>query len=113
MAYDPSTESIVMFGGEDNDGVTGLNDLWYFFLKNKTWTTRTVSNVPKGRIGAGAVVTTNNTLLVFGGVTGWSPNDTVVNEMWMLEAASEFNSGSSLHASILLSIFVLVCAAFL
>eukprot|EP00026_Physarum_polycephalum_P011234 Phypoly_transcript_11441.p1 GENE.Phypoly_transcript_11441~~Phypoly_transcript_11441.p1 ORF type:complete len:233 (+),score=32.00 Phypoly_transcript_11441:489-1187(+) len=84
MVYDPARKSILMFGGEDSDKAT-IDDLWIFSLQARTWELVLLENQPRGRLGAGAAQTGTFTL-IFGGVTGWTENDKLVNEVWVLHS---------------------------
>jgi hypothetical protein len=66
MAYDPATETIVMFGGSGGSGY--LNDTWEWNGKTKTWTERFPVSSPPPRHGAPLTYdAANGTVVLFGG----------------------------------------------
>ena len=66
MAYDPATETIVMFGGSGDSGY--LNDTWEWNGKTKTWTERFPVSSPPPRHGAPLTYdAASGTVVLFGG----------------------------------------------
>merc|ERR1712194_272 len=70
-AFDPSTRSLYIFGGDgDAEKGDGLNDLWTFSLKDNSWTEiqRPFGTAPDDRVGhVSWVDPTNHTFYVHGG----------------------------------------------
>ncbi|HXW67262.1 MAG TPA: PKD domain-containing protein [Thermoplasmata archaeon] len=79
MAYDPSTQSVILFGGE-NSVLSGENYTWAYH--DLTWTnlTATVGPAPSARAFASAATdSTDDELLLFGGV---SPDGALLTDTW-------------------------------
>ncbi len=64
MVYDPTTNLVYLFGG--NDQLTYFNDMWTY--SGTTWSAVTTTNAPPARtLAATALDSANNTILLFGG----------------------------------------------
>ncbi|MBL8755237.1 MAG: hypothetical protein JNK15_18200 [Planctomycetes bacterium] len=74
MAYVPSLQAVVLFGGIDGNG-SPLNDIWWYDGTN--WQTQYSSNAPPGR--ADAAVLADGGITVFG---GWSPTLGHLADLW-------------------------------
>jgi hypothetical protein len=89
-AYDPNTNSLIVFGGSDCS--TGyFNDVWVLSNANgeagtPAWTQLTPSGTPPAARQSGSVVydPTNNVLMVYGGDAGGSP----FSDVWILSNAN-------------------------
>ena len=77
MAYDPSTGSIILFGGTP-DGSSLLNDTWSFH--NGTWSQVVTSTAPSPRMSVALAYDAHDGyLLLFGGDAG---NGAYLNDTW-------------------------------
>jgi hypothetical protein len=88
FAYDPATNQMILFGGEDSAG-QNLNDVWNLSLGTPPqWTQLTPGgSPPAGRIGPGAVYdSANSRMIVFGGGLGHTAP--CVNDLWVLSNAN-------------------------
>lgn len=91
-AYDPNTNSMIVYGGSDCFSIT-YGDLWVLSTANglggtPTWTQlSTVGGGPGIREIQGGVAydSANNRLIVFGGIT---TNGAVNNDVWVLSNAN-------------------------
>jgi len=84
MLYDNVGRNFLLFGGE-NTSLQGINDLWTFDSVSKTWTQLTPQTpLPRGRLGHGIFQTRSGVIGTFGGVSGWSATDEVLNDLWLL-----------------------------
>jgi len=69
MTYDPSSATIVLFGGWD--GTAYFNDTWTFDLVTYTWTNLNLAAAPSARDSHSLIyVATTNELIMFGGFVG-------------------------------------------
>jgi len=83
MVYNDVGNNLFLFGGEDS-ALEVLNDLWSFSLQTKQWQALAPdSPLPPRRLGAG-VLQVENGLIIFGGITGWTHGDNLLNDMWIL-----------------------------
>jgi hypothetical protein len=69
LAFDPSTESVLLFGGNDYNGGRILNDTWLW--DGKTWVQQRPAVSPSPRIGA-ALGSAAGKLVLFGGLANSS-----------------------------------------
>lgn len=90
-AYDPATNRMIVFGGEDQSG-TPLSDAWLLSNANglggtPAWTQLTPSGGPPTGVDFGSAVydAANNVLVEFAGV---SQNGALTNSVWALSHAS-------------------------
>lgn len=87
-AYDPATNQMIIFGGEDSLG-NNLNDVWTLTLgAQQQWTQVPIAgSLPAGRLGPGASYdSVNSRLIVFGG--GLGHTSPCVNDVWVLSNAN-------------------------
>jgi hypothetical protein len=69
LAFDPSTESVLLFGGNDYIGGSILNDTWLW--DGKTWVQQRPALSPSPRLGA-ALGSAAGKLVLFGGLANSS-----------------------------------------
>jgi len=69
MAYDPTTATVVLFGGWD--GTAYFNDTWTFDVATSTWTVVDLMSAPAARDSHSLVCSlATNELILFGGFVG-------------------------------------------
>jgi hypothetical protein len=79
MAYDPRSDTVVLFGGVSYNFPYYLNDTWVF--NGSTWRQMNPGTSPSGRLGASMVYDeAQRTIILFGGLGG--SNSTPLNDTW-------------------------------
>ncbi len=92
MVYDSSTQQIIVFGGQEPDGATNLNDVWLATTTTDpdtlSWTALLpTGNKPSARYGHVATYDSSNHIMtVFGGAEG-APGP-CANDVWTLDGAN-------------------------
>ena len=71
MAYDPLRNTILMFGGINDEATGAFGETWEWDTVTKTWSQLSVSPSPPARGGAGMVYDVANDRMVLHG--GWDP----------------------------------------
>ena len=87
-AFDPATNQMILFGGEDSQGAD-LNDVWSLSLgAPPQWSQLTpLGSRPAGRVGSStAYDSANARLIMFGG--GLGHTSPCVNDVWVLSNAN-------------------------
>ena len=80
-------QDFYIFGGSPDDS-TLLSDFWKYNLPTNTWTQLTGVTSPPGRVNASLAAGSNNTILLFGGSTDATQNDTstnTLNDCWIYD----------------------------
>lgn len=81
MAYDPSTQTIVLFGGTSEEGLS-LGDTWIW--DGQTWAQPPLTTSPPARTGAGLVYDgMRRAVMLFGGATIYGRTLQTLNDTWI------------------------------
>jgi hypothetical protein len=91
IAYDPGSETILLFGGRDATG-TLLADTWQLDLGNDTWTQITSSG-PSARMAHGLAYDPTQEVFVLVGGTN-NGGDTILNDTWHYDSSSGWVTAS-------------------
>ncbi len=91
--YDPSTDQMIMFGGQHAPSLVDFHDIWSLknviassssTSANLNWVAIYPTGAPSGRYGHSAAYNpTSNRMVVFGGGTGFP--GPCVNDLWVLQ----------------------------
>ena len=82
MAYDPSSQTVILFGGAPYPGAaeTATNTTWSWDGGSKTWTQLSPSTSPSARVQAVMVTDdSKGVVFLFGGISTTQPN---LNDTW-------------------------------
>ncbi len=92
MVYDSTTQQLIIFGGQEPDGITDLNDVWLATTTldpdTLTWSALLpTGNKPAARYGQVATYdSVNRIMTIFGGAEG-APGP-CANDVWTLDGAN-------------------------
>lgn len=84
LAYLPSRQSLILFGGVDAQGQF-LNDTWEYSSTTKSWTRRMTPAAPGPRIGSLTLDPSSAALILFGGT---SPSGSALTDTWAYNGSS-------------------------
>lgn len=96
IAYDPTTDTILLFGGRDATG-TLLADSWALDLSNDTWS-QDISSGPSARMAHGLAYDATEDVFVLVGGTN-NDGDTILNDTWHYDSTSGWVAASPTQAA--------------